>query len=278
MTVRLLATDVDGTLLRTDGSVSPRTRAALEAANDAGLLIAFVTGRPPRWLDDLIESTGHHGVAVGANGAVLYDMASGELLSVHLIEPDALTEVTAEVRAAFPATSFAVEYVDGFAAEPGYVHDWLINPRTDRDGRPLPSPPVADLATITARAGIKLLAKDRAADADEFMSSADALLAGRASVTRSSSYGLLEIAAPGVTKASGLAELAARHRVEPAEVVAIGDMPNDVPMLQWAGRSYAVGNAHDSVKAAADAVIGSNDEDAVAVLIEHLLRQPSGTR
>jgi Cof subfamily protein (haloacid dehalogenase superfamily) len=267
----MLATDLDGTLLRSDNTVSDRTRAALRAATDAGLLVAFVTGRPPRWLDEVIDETGHLGVAVGANGAVLYDLASETVLSAHPIEPDALRTLTAELRAAFPEVQFAAEYGDSFGAEPGYVHDWAINPRADRRGRPIAAPLVADLPTVIARPAVKLLAKDRAVDADEFMTSADALLAGRASVTHSSTFGLLEIAAPGVTKASGLAELAASHGVLPADVVAIGDMPNDVPMLQWAGRSYAVANAHNSTRAAADEVVGSNDEDAVAVLIETLL-------
>jgi hydroxymethylpyrimidine pyrophosphatase-like HAD family hydrolase len=85
--------------------------------------------------------------------------------------------------------------------------------------------------------------------------------------------GLLEIGAAGVTKASGLAQAAARHGVHPAEVVAIGDMPNDIAMLRWAGRSYAVANAHPAAKAAADEIVGTNDEDAVALLVEELLRR-----
>jgi Cof subfamily protein (haloacid dehalogenase superfamily) len=269
--IRMVATDLDGTLLRSDGTVSERSRKALRAAAEAGLVVAFVTGRPPRWLDDLVDDTGHVGVAVGANGAVLYDMATEQVVSAHPLHVADLRAVTAEIRAAFPAVSFAVEYGDCFAAEPTYVHDWQINPRTDRRGRPIPPPVVADLDAITRRPAVKLLAKDRAADADEFMLSAEEVLAGRATVTHSSSIGLLEIAAPGVTKASGLAELAARNGVMPGEIVAIGDMPNDVPMLQWAGRSYAVANAHPAARSAADAVVGSNDEDAVAVLIESLL-------
>ncbi len=267
----MLASDLDGTLLRSDGTVSLRSRAALRAAVDAGLLVAFVTGRPPRWLDEIAEVTEHMGVAVGANGAVLYDLATEQILSSHPLQPEMLASLTGELRAAFPEVQFAVEYGDSFGAEPGYVHDWAINPVADRRGRPIAAPVVADLASIISRPGVKLLAKDRRADVDEFLVSADSLLAGRASVTHSSSFGLLEIAAPGVTKASGLAELAASHGIAPHEVAAIGDMPNDVPMLQWAGASYAVANAHAAALAAADQVLGSNDDDAVAVLIETLL-------
>jgi Cof subfamily protein (haloacid dehalogenase superfamily) len=267
----MIASDLDGTLLRSDGTVSDRTRAALRAAEDAGLVVAFVTGRPTRWLDEVIETTGHVGVAVGANGAVIYDMEAEQVLSAHLLEPDVLAAVAADVRAAFPRVHFAVEYGDGFAAEPGYVHDWEINPKYDRRGDPIPPPLVAGLATITARPAVKLLAKDADAEVDTMLSVVVDLLGTRASVTHSSSFGLLEIAAPGITKATGLAEIAASHGIAARDVVAVGDMPNDVPMLHWAGRSYAVANAHPAAKAAADAVIGSNDDDAVAVLIESLL-------
>lgn len=271
MTIRLVATDIDGTLLRTDGTASQRTRATLRAAADAGLLVAFVTGRPPRWLDDLITETGHLGVAVAANGAVLYDMAEERVLRVHPISAALMREVAGQLRAVFPDVHFAVEFGDGFAAEPGYVHDWAINPEFDRHGNPIPPPRVGSLAEITDRDAVKLLAKDAAADADEFLAAASELLGDRATATHSSSFGLLEISAYGVTKATGLAELAATHGIGPAEVLAVGDMPNDVPMLAWAGRSYAVANAHPAVQEAADVVIGSNDEDAVAQLIEAVL-------
>jgi Cof subfamily protein (haloacid dehalogenase superfamily) len=267
----MLASDLDGTLLRSDGTVSARNRAALHAAFDAGLLVAFVTGRPPRWLDEIADATGHLGVAVGANGAVLYDLAAEEIISSRALSPAELATLTGELRAAFPDVQFAVEYGHSFGAEPGYVHDWAINPVTDRRGQPIAPPVVADLASIISRPGVKLLAKDRGADADEFMASVDALLAGRASVTHSSTFGLLEIAAAGVTKATGLAELAASHGIAPDEVAAIGDMPNDVPMLEWAGASYAVANAHPAALAVADEVLGSNDDDAVAGLIDRLL-------
>jgi Cof subfamily protein (haloacid dehalogenase superfamily) len=269
--VRLVASDLDGTLLHSDGTLTRRSLDALQAADAAGLLVVFVSGRPPRWLHEVADATGHIGVAVSANGAVLYDMGKDEIIKAHYLEPADLAELTAVVRAEFPAVTFAVEYGDGFGAEPEYVHDWQINPRSDRSGRQIPPPLVAPLAEIIDRPGVKLLAKDHAADVDEFLASADALLAGRATVTHSSRNGLLEIAAPGITKGTGLAELAASHGITADEVVAIGDMPNDIPMIEWAGRGYAVANAHTAVLAAADEVLLSNDEDAVARLIESVL-------
>ena len=271
MTIKLVATDVDGTLLRSDGTASDRTRTALRAANDAGLLVAFVSGRPPRWLDSLVDETGHVGMSVGANGAVLYDMATEQIVSSHLISSELIRELSDELRAEFPEVHFAIEFGRNFAAEPGYTHDWDINPPLDRQGQPIPPPVVGPLAEISATPAVKLLAKDAAADADQFLAAAVDLVGTRATITHSSSFGLLEISAPGVTKASGLAELAEQRGIAPGEVLAVGDMPNDVPMLRWAGRSCAVANAHPAARAAAQQVVVSNDEDAVAGLIEELL-------
>jgi hypothetical protein len=281
--IKLVATDLDGTLLRSDDTVSDRTRAALKAATAAGLLVVFVTGRPPRWLDDVVDETGHVGVAVGANGAVIYDMAAEQIITAHTLDEALQLELTAALRDAFPSIEFAIEYGHSFAAEPGYTHDWRINPATDRRGRPIPPPRIGSLAEIIGAPAVKMLAKDRDADADEFLAAATELVGDRATITHSSSFGLLELSAPGVTKATGLAEVAATHGIAQSEVAAIGDMPNDVPMLLWAGRSYAVADAHPAAIEAADETVGGNDEDAVAVLIESLLdravRSPTtGTR
>jgi Cof subfamily protein (haloacid dehalogenase superfamily) len=269
--IKLVATDLDGTLLHSDGSVSDRSRAALKSAADAGLLVVFVTGRPPRWLDVLTDDTGYVGVAVGANGAVLYDMTTEQVITAHTLDEALMTEIAKALRAEFPRVQFAVEYGSGFAAEPGYVHDWQINPLYDRRGLAIAQPVVGELSEIITEPAVKLLAKDREVDADLFLTAVTALVGERATITHSSSFGLLEISAPGVTKATGLAEVADRHGVAPHEVAAIGDMPNDLPMLQWAGHSYAVANAHPSVQEVADEVVDSNDDDAVAQLIEGLL-------
>jgi Cof subfamily protein (haloacid dehalogenase superfamily) len=275
VTIRLLASDLDGTLVRSDGTVSDRTRDAVRRATEAGLLVAFVSGRPPRWLHEIADALDHRGVAVAANGAVIYDLRAERVIREHLLTPELLAAITEEVRAAYPAVRFGVEYGVDFGYEPGYRHDWEISPSHDRQGKPLPPPRMAHLSEIITKPAVKLLAKDLTADADEMMVTTSRILAGRATVTHSSRFALLEIAAAGVTKASGLAEVAVVHGIPAADVAAIGDMPNDVPMLEWAGYAYAVGNAHPAAIAAADEVLGRNDDDAVAVLIETLLASRS---
>ncbi|SDI85853.1 hypothetical protein SAMN05444157_0508 [Frankineae bacterium MT45] len=269
--VRLVATDIDGTLLRSDYTISDRSRAAIAQAAEAGLLIVFVTGRPPRWLDEIGAMTGHTGVAVAANGAVTYDLHTSEIVGSHPLEPELIRSVTTALRARFPEVTFGLEYGLSFGHEPDYRHDWEISPTHDRAGNLIAPPTIGHLDEIGLHPAVKLLAKDRTAEPDEFMAAAAELLHGQATVTHSSKTALLEIAAAGITKATGLADIAAREGFDPSQVAAIGDMPNDLPMLAWAGHSFAVANAHPSVQAAADQVVDSNDDDAVAQLIEWVL-------
>lgn len=276
--IKLLASDLDGTLLRSDNSVSQATRDALAAAEEAGLIVAFVTGRPPRWLHEVAEATGHRGIAVSANGALTYDLHTETVLAEHPLPPEMLAEVTSVLRAKIPQVRFALEYSLDFAYEPEYRHDWGVTPATDRSGRQLPTPTAMELSGLLDKPAVKLLARGRDMAPDEFMDLVEALVGDQVTVTRSGHSPLVEISATGITKAFGLAALADSHGVSRHEIAAVGDMPNDVPMLEWAGQSYAVANAHPTALAAAGTVLAeTNDEDAVAKLIRTLLRsQPSG--
>jgi hydroxymethylpyrimidine pyrophosphatase-like HAD family hydrolase len=121
-----------------------------------------------------------------------------------------------------------------------------------------------------SRPGTKLLAFHPSADPDSLMEKAAKAVGDLVTVTHSSGRGLLEMSAQGVDKASALAELCADRGVLPADVVAFGDMPNDLPMLTWAGSSYAVANAHRDVLAMVGGLTGTNDEDGVAQVLEFL--------
>jgi len=130
---------------------------------------------------------------------------------------------------------------------------------------------VRDPAELVAAPAVKLLVKQPSWVSDELLATVTGAVAGLAEVTMSAPYGLVEIATGGVTKATGLAEVAAALGVDARDVVAFGDMPNDVSMLAWAGRAVAVANAHARVHAVADEVTGSNADDGVAAWIETLL-------
>ncbi len=268
---RLIATDLDGTLLRDDKSVSPRTVAALAAAEKAGIEVFFVTGRPARWMDVVSEHVHGHGLAICGNGAAVVDLHGGpgahRFVKVRELARENALDAVRLLREAAPGTVYAVEQTYGFHQEPAYpklhmeVPDDLL--------------PAEEILAPGGRAAdepvLKILAFHPDLDPDGFLTVARLAIGDRANVTRSSPSALLEISGPEVSKASTLALCCAERGISHEEVVAFGDMPNDVEMLTWAGQSYAMGNAHPDVIAAASGRTVANNEDGVAVVIERLL-------
>jgi Cof subfamily protein (haloacid dehalogenase superfamily) len=255
---KLIATDMDGTLLNSDGAVSPRNAAALARARGEGVPVVVVTGRPPRWLDPLADTL-TEGLAVCGNGAVTVDLASGETVDEHLLPPPLLHELVGRVRAEVPHIAFAVEYGDELHHEVGY--------RAGGDAA-LPGITEGDLNQFLNRPAVKLLGQIREWDPDELVAVSRKAVGDLATVTHSSHSGVVEISAPGVTKGTGLAAVAEQCGVAAADIVAFGDMPNDLPMLSWAGRAVAMANAHRDVREVADEITASNDEDGVAAVLE----------
>lgn len=258
---RLVATDLDGTLVRTDGSVSAYTAEVLARVEAAGVPVVFVTGRPLRWTEEVFEHVGEHGLAVVSNGALVWDVARHRPHLDRPIDPALGLAVCGLVREAIPGSTFAVETLDGIGLEPEFLERHPV-PDGARRG------PIEQLFDQPA---LKLLARHEELGPQEFWDAAESVVEGRMVITWSSATSLLEISAPGVTKASTLALLCADLGIDAADVVAFGDMPNDLPMLAWAGRSYAMENAHDTVLQAADLVAPPNDEDGVARVLAGLL-------
>lgn len=265
---RLVATDLDGTLLRDDHTVSPRTVAALEAAEAAGIEVVFVTGRPARWMDAVRPHAAGHSVAICANGAAEVDLhRDGTLLDVRPLHDRNALAIVHALRRAVPGVSFAVERTTGIHYEPAYppLH---LDPASDvAAAEKLLSPgPPYDGAPV-----LKLLAHHTELDPDAFLALARETAGRHGEFTRSSPTSLLEISGPGVSKASALSRRCAARGIRPEEVVAFGDMPNDLQMLAWAGAGYAMANAHPAVLAATPRRAPSNQEDGVAQIIETLL-------
>lgn len=261
---RLIASDMDGTLLHWDESVSAATVAELERWRADDVPFVLATGRPPRWMRGIREVLGW-GTAVCCNGAVLFDLERFQLLDEELLAPEIMQGVTAELRAQQPETWFAVEYGLEFRHEPVY------RPRWDVDA---PGVEVATLDEMVQAPAAKLLARHERLDRDEFVAVVEAVVGDRATVTHSSSDALAEISAAGVTKASGLAKVAARHGVGPGDVVVFGDMPNDIAAFEWVrdggGRAVAMAHAHPDLLAVATDVTGTNDDDGVAAFLRSL--------
>jgi Cof subfamily protein (haloacid dehalogenase superfamily) len=263
MTPAVIATDLDGTIVRRDGTISARTKAALAAATDAGALLVIATGRPPRWLAEIAEAAGHHGLAICANGALVFDLETDRVIDSRPLSVDDVRRLIAQLRAAIPGITFAIERVDGqFAHESDYHPRWEPEAGTlvGEFGDDVLSGPIS-----------KLLGRCEDMDVDSLLALARGVVdESTASLTHSSIDGLLEISAPGVTKATTLELVLADRGFGAADVVAFGDMPNDLEMLVWAGRGVAVANAHPDVLAVVDEVTASNEDDGVAEVLERL--------
>jgi len=262
--IRLVATDLDGTLLRPDGTFSPRTQDALSAVQERGLTIVFVSARSPRSVRPQAVEAGVTGFAVCANGAITYDLERSEIVEHHALEPAVAERLVVGIRERAPGSSFACERELVFSCEPLYDEH---NPYADRDFEYVR----ADALELVRSPLTKLIVRQPGVPLVQLVETVTALAGVDAAVTFSGEH-FVEVSAPGVTKAFAVERLCRRLGVGPGEVVAFGDMPNDLPLLAWAGHSVAVANAHPDVIAAADEVTASNVEDGVAVVLERLVR------
>ena len=260
----LVALYRDGTLLRSDGSISERTRRALGAAEAAGLTLMSVTARPPRRVRQIAGATGLGGLSICSNGGVLYDLeGDGVIEKVELAEQIAV-ELIAKLRLELPGVCFAVEAGLRYGCEPAYAipgehpHDH-VDPALLRDD-----------ALALCRLGVtKLIIQHAGSPLDELLRITRLHAGALASVTHSGSD-FVEVAAASVTKALALEAYCAARGISAAAVIAFGDMPNDLPMLEWAGHGVAVANAHPEVLNASDEITASNDDDGVAIVLERL--------
>lgn len=277
---RLVASDVDGTLLDPFERVTARTARAVHRVVSSGTPFVLVTGRPPRWVPAVADAAGVTGIAVCANGAVLYDIGADRVVDAALLDPLTLHDLARTLTTALPDSAFAVERIvdhaadDGFQsepryrdlsrtghghflAEPSYEHPW-----TGGDSTEVPR------AELLGHPAVKMLVRNPGMSSEQMADAARTLVGDTADVTFSTNNGLIEFSAPGVTKATGLAKVADRYGIPAAQVIAFGDMPNDIPMLRWAGHGVAMANAHPLVQAAADETTAPNSEDGVATILD----------
>ncbi|KZS66070.1 MAG: Cof-type HAD-IIB family hydrolase [Mycobacterium pseudokansasii] len=262
----LIACDVDGTLLDDDETVTARTRAAVRAAVAGGATFILATGRPPRWVRPVVEALGFAPMAVCANGAVIYDPATDRVVSAHTLSVDALAALAEIARRVIPGSGLAVERIGDrahdtatpqFVSSPGYEHAWLNPDHTEVS--------IEDLLSAPA---IKLLIRKTGATSAEMAARLAKHLGSEGEITYSTNNGLVEVVPLGISKATGVAEIGRPLGIAEADVVAFGDMPNDVPMLLRAGLGVAMGNAHPDARAAANEVTAPNTDDGVARVLE----------
>ncbi|MGE0215710.1 HAD family hydrolase [Mycolicibacterium sp.] len=262
----LIATDVDGTLLDDDEKITARTRAAVRAAVDAGTQFVLATGRPPRWVAPVVDQLGFAPMAVCANGAVVYDPATDRIISARTLSADVLAELAEIAARVIPGAGLAVERVGNsahdaatpqFVSSPGYEHAWLNPDNTEVS--------IEDLLSAPA---VKLLIRKAGARSADMAAELAKHIGIEGDLTYSTNNGLVEILPLGISKATGIEEVARPQGIDASGIVTFGDMPNDVPMLDWAGLGVAMGNAHPEAIAAADEVTATNADDGVAQVLE----------
>ncbi|QUW92362.1 HAD family hydrolase [Streptomyces sp. V17-9] len=258
---RLIATDLDGTLLRGDDTVSQRTRDALTAATAAGAAHIVVTGRAVPWTRHILDDLGYDGLAVCGQGAQVYHAGEHRLLTSVTLDRQlagvALAKIEAETGPLYLA-----------ASRDGLDGDVLVGPGYEVGGD-LPALPLTDASDLWSAPLNKIYIQHPTLSDDELAEVARQAAGGFVTVTMAGA-GVVELLPLGLSKATGLSLAARRLGLKAADTIAFGDMPNDVPMFGWAARGVAMANAHEELKAVADEVTSSNDEDGIAVVLERL--------
>ncbi|ORT57710.1 HAD family hydrolase [Streptomyces sp. CB03238] len=261
---KLIATDLDGTLLRSDETVSQRTRDALAAATAAGAAHIVVTGRAVPWTRHILDDLGYDGLAVCGQGAQVYHAGEHRLLTSVTLDRQlaglALSKLEAEVGPLAIA-----------ASRDGLDGEVLVGPGYRVQEGPLPYLPYEDPADLWSAPLNKVYIQHPELDDDALAQAARRTVGGLVDVVMAGA-GVVEILPLGLSKATGLSLAARRLGVKAADTIAFGDMPNDIPMFAWAQHGVAMANAHDDLKAVAHEITASNESDGIAVVLEQLLR------
>jgi Cof subfamily protein (haloacid dehalogenase superfamily) len=270
--IRLIATDLDGTLLRHGQPIAPATVAAVRAALDAGIAVLPVTGRPLHWLDILRTDLPELDRVIAANGTVVYDLHQEQVLWKSTIAP-ALTGAFARLLdERVPDAVLAFETLAGSVVEPSFKG------RTPRNASVVTRAEVVsgDTTPESLADVIKILVRipgnTDSAKLQDAIAPLTRLDSGALHGTYSDPHnGLLELSPAGVTKAHTLELYTRSLQLTPEQVVAFGDMPNDIEMLRWAGTSFAMTGGHPDALAAATGACPELDAGGVAEPIRRIL-------
>ncbi len=267
----LVATDLDGTFLSPDGTVSALNARAVAAARDAGIQVVFATGRPPTWMGPITDLGMTPTPVIACNGALRYDASSGEILDCRDLPADVVETIAAGIAPIVPHATIGIQWPDAFGAQPGYFTD----------------PPgggylVDTVPALLGRAGpiLKVLVQTYGTGLDDLVTTLHSIAGDAVSLTWStpgSAPGervLIEVGAAGVDKAAMLARHCAELGITADGVAAFGDMPNDHGMLAWAGRPYVMTPCHPLLHDLGARQAGSNAEDAVGRTILSWLQAP----
>ncbi|GHO87391.1 Cof-type HAD-IIB family hydrolase [Dictyobacter formicarum] len=256
---RLLAIDLDGTLLNPHHSITPRTLDVLLRAMASGMHVVIATGRVPYSVHSVLGALTLNAPMITSNGATIIDTRTNTIISQQLVPEQYILSVFDAARRLDLQFCY-------------YTHDYLYAEQVLYTGQnwylaDVPVRSVPDIAAVYPQPCIKIGAYGEAETLREKRLKLERLFAGQLYVTQTAAR-WLEFLHPEVSKANALQHIARLLDVQPSEIIAFGDNHNDLEMLRFAGLGVAMGNAHEEVKAVADYVTLTNYEDGVADALE----------
>jgi Cof subfamily protein (haloacid dehalogenase superfamily) len=256
MAIRLVVSDVDGTLVDKDKALRPATVAAVRRLREAGVAFALISARPMSGIRPLLDELGLDDEAGAFNGGTVFHR-DGRIVSRATVDPEVARGVVALAQG-LPLDTWVFADDIWYATDPDGAHT-----QSERRAS-FQEPTVPDaVAPLLERADKITFVSDDEARLRDLYERCHAAFGDRATIVQSQTY-YLDVTAPAANKGDGIAALAAAAGVPLAQVAAIGDQANDLPMLARAGLSIAMGNAPDAVKGAAQHVTRANDADGVA--------------
>ena len=261
----LIAIDLDGTLLRSDQTISPRTIDILGQGRSHGWKVVPVTARPPRFLHTIPFMPEIFDLAICCNGALIYDVDAEVILEHASLSPHDARGIALQLRDRLPGVCFAAEMGLRYGWDAAYadLRGALLDPGGYSD----------DIERLIREPVTKLIVRHPEIEFEQLLDVTLSLGLTGCEITYSTSD-FIEISRQGVNKATALERTVEQLGFSRADVVAFGDMPNDLPMLRWAGHNIAVANVHPEVLTAVDDVTASNDNDGVAIVLERLINVP----
>jgi len=259
---KLIAFDLDGTLLRSDKTISKRTLEQIRKLEQKNVKIVICTGRPIRSVLPIINDYSLFGLSISYNGAYIYDSGKSEEVKFFGMQKETVCSTIASVKSMFPQAMAAIELRKGWYTEADYYHFRKL--RSELMSEPNG---IGKLTDFIDEKVLKLLFRHPTKNSKEL---AKALVNLNVHGTWSFES-LLEVSGKNVTKANALRWLAAKNKINPIDIAAFGDQNNDKEMLSWAGFGVAMGNAVPEAKQAADFITTSNDDEGIAEVLEKWL-------
>lgn len=267
--IRLIASDMDGTLLNSNTQISERTAKALRAAQEKGVIVSLCTGRFAQYGAMMLNNIGVSGPVAGANGGSIWDDTLKKTVAAHPIDADTALRINTLLRDC--DVYYYVFASDTIASsETGKNHPlshyWHNQDFARKYSLSFGNGREYTLDVVGNNRAVKFFVTRQPDDVYAYLSTELAKIPGI--YVTASSKNCFEIMKEGVNKRSGVEELAALHGIDMKNVMTLGDYDNDMPMIRAAWLGVAMGNATDEVKACADYVTDTNDNDGVAKAIE----------